>query len=372
MGVVKSKIAIAALAVLLVLGAAFIANNPTGNVAASGKVKIGVIQPVTGLTSTFGQWVVQGVEIAAGEEGFEYVLQDDQCISQNGIDAYNSLKAVGIKYVIGPLCNAVSIPVASIAEEDKIVLITTGVGARGIMFAGDYSFTVLPPTLIQTKRLSDYLLSKGITKISILHINDEFGAENKETFEYAFSNKGEIVNVEKFQRTDSDFRAQLSKLKSDGSAVVIIFSYNPSNTINILKQYKELEIKKPVFGALVVQESSVINAAKDLGIEIIYPYPQVSDSYELKSFVEKYNKKFGKNESSLSVYVGAGYDAAKLLAKIIRLCGNNARCVKDELLRIKDYPGVNGPLTIDKEGNPSSVPIEMRIIKDGKFVRLEE
>lgn len=280
------------------------------------------------------------------------------------VNSFNVLKEN--RLILGPLCNAASIPVAKLAEESRTIMITLGVSTKAIREAGNFSFTVLPSIGLQTEALAKYMETGGIKSVSIAYVNDEYGVENKETFEKAYN--GKLMNAEAFDRSNADFRGILAKIKNDGSEAVVLVGYSP-NFINIISQMKELGIGKRIFSVSNMQDPAIIAVTGNLTEGIIYTYPQVSGSEEFLAFLEKYNRKFGKNETSLPTYVGAGYDAAKIMAGAANKCGKNTECVKDELLKVKDYRGVNGAISIDEKGN-SQMPVEMRIIRGGKFARL--
>ena len=42
--------------------------------------------------------------------------------------------------------------------------------------------------------------------------------------------------------------------------------------------------------------------------------------------------------------------------------------VKNALYEIKDFPGVTGPITFDRNGNVVDRPMTIRIVKNGKFI----
>lgn len=333
-------------------------------------IKIGVSLPLTGPAANLGNWVLQGIKIAQDEEKFDIDVQDDQCLGNLALTAFNNLKFNNRKFIIGPLCNAASIPVSKEAENNKIVMITVGVSTKAIREAGDYSFTILPSIESQTKKLAEYLIKRGINKVSIVYIQDEYGKENEETFVANFREKGEIINQEGFERSNSDFRGILTKIKQDNSGAIVIVAYSP-NYINLINQISELRINKPIFSVSNIQDPNIIKSTNNLTEGIIYTYPQMSNSKSLQAFIQKYNKKFGKDETALPMYVGAGYDAAKIMIAAINLCKKDTTCIKNKILEIKNYSGVNGTISIDEQGN-AIMPIELRIIKNGQFVPLEE
>ena len=172
--------------VLLVLAAVlsgiFLMYSSTANVVSDKiKINIGVSLPLTGAASHLGGWALQGMEIAKDEDVLEYSIQDDQCQGQAAVNSFNALKEN--RFILGPLCNAASIPASKLAEEYHVVMITVGVSTRAIREAGDFSFTILPSIGLQTKALAEHMEDNGIGSVSVVYVNDEYGVENKETFE---------------------------------------------------------------------------------------------------------------------------------------------------------------------------------------------
>ena len=46
--------------------------------------------------------------------------------------------------------------------------------------------------------------------------------------------------------------------------------------------------------------------------------------------------------------------------------------IKNTLYTIKDFPGITGYLTFDKNGDIVDRPMEVRIVKDGKFLPFKQ
>ena len=364
---IKILIGIIILALIVIV---FSFSRYNGNaVNEQNKIKIGVMIPLTGTGAQFGEWDMQGIKIAQDEENFDTVIQDDQCLGSGGINAYNQLKIENIKYMVGSPCNAASIPAAKLAENDKTIMITFGVSTEALRKSGEYIFTLLPSIDSQSVKLSEFLEKNNYTSISILYLNNEYGVENKETLIKDY--KGEVKTIEAFDNNDKDFRSALSKMKNDGSQGIVIIGY-ATHYVNIINQITELKIDKQLFSGLTVQDPTVISATKNLPISIIYTYPQSSESRELDNFIQKYNKKYNTDVESLPIHVGAGYDSVKILISKIRECNNEKNestdCVKNKLLEVKDYKGVNGLISFDSDGNVV-MPTEIREIKNGEFFK---
>ena len=104
---------------------------------------------------------------------------------------------------------------------------------------------------------------------------------------------------------------------------------------------------------------------------IVYSYsfdPQTEDLIT-KTFVEKYKTKHNEEPTS---YVAEGYDALDLIIKTVNECKEvNTACMKNKLFEVKDYPGILGSLTFDKNGDVY-YPYFIKTVKNTKFVKYEE
>jgi branched-chain amino acid transport system substrate-binding protein len=60
------------------------------------------------------------------------------------------------------------------------------------------------------------------------------------------------------------------------------------------------------------------------------------------------------------------YDATRVLAAAMER-GVTADEIKDGLYNLKDYPGVSGNITFDKNGDAVSRLMSVMVVKDGKF-----
>ncbi len=67
------------------------------------------------------------------------------------------------------------------------------------------------------------------------------------------------------------------------------------------------------------------------------------------------------------MFASNAYDALQLEVPAYIKCSGNADCMISELHKIKDYDGVSGKITIDKDG-VASKPTIFKIVKNGQFV----
>jgi branched-chain amino acid transport system substrate-binding protein len=211
----------------------------------------------------------------------------------------------------------------------------------------------------------------GYKEIAVLYINNEWGVGLKDVFEKEFENLGgKILISEGFEQDAKDFRTQLIKIKAKNPRVIFIPVYYIEAGL-ILKQAEELGIKAQFLSGDSIEKPEFIEIAGELAKGIIFGAPTYDpESREslIKNFVDKYQSKFGREPAVVAAHA---YDATNIIALTLEKCEENATCIKDELYKIKDFPGVSGKTSFDKNGDAIK-EILLKTVKNGQFVPYEE
>ena len=152
-------ILLALIIVLLSLGNTRETSNPN---------RIGVIVPLSGGAANLGEWALRGATIAKNEinEGggikgkpLEIIVEDDQCDGKLALTAFEKLTSTNdISVIVGPLCNAAALPVATPAKAKSVPIIAIGVTTESVRNSGEFTFTMLPPIESQTQKLAQFII----------------------------------------------------------------------------------------------------------------------------------------------------------------------------------------------------------------------
>lgn len=348
------------------------------NTSKNEKIKIGVSAPLTGPTAWWGDYVKQGIDMALEEvpdeekENIILIWEDDQCSSQKGINAIQKLIFVDkVKYVIGPLCNEVSIPTENLFEDNKVISLTTGLPNKEIAEMGDYHFSFLPEIGFLMKELARYsYYESNNRKIAILSLEDSYGYENYIYFKEYFENYGgEVIAEEFFDKYDTDMKTQLTKIKASGPDSILLVAYGPA-LINILRQMEELGMDNvEKYGINSFESPSLLVESSDLAEGVVYPRPADKTSRKsVEAFTRNYKNKYG---SENGVYSSNAYDSFNLLYWAIKECGyKEDRCIIEKLSSIENYSGANGILNVDSRGVGTYNGVMLKTVKGGTFVQL--
>ena len=337
-------------------------------------IKIGVIAPLTGAAPELGEYMQRGLELANNnlKNKITLVYEDDKCTdtgAATGI-AQKFANIDNIKYVIGPLCAGPYQAVAGIFNQSKISFMhTSAVTPSFIQSSGDYGIPGFSTNIYsEASFMADYAYNKlGEKKIGIFVFNQEWGINHGMGFEDEFKQLGgSVVYNEKFNIDDQDFRTQIIKLKQSGAEGVYIVGLNFENGA-IVKQLRTLDKNIKIFGQFEIEDKAFLDATGEGANGVIYVYPKIDLSrQETKDFIANFENKYGTEPNYYS-YVG--YDALKLYDLAISKCGNDTKCVTDNILSIKNYPGVSGNITFDKNKNIIR-DFEIKTIENGKFIKI--
>lgn len=111
----------------------------------------------------------------------------------------------------------------------------------------------------------------------------------------------------------------------------------------------------------------MFDIADDAAENVLYTYPFDVDSADenVKQFIKKYFEIYKRNPETLAAN---SYDTVKIIVPIMKKCGDDTDCTRDELYNTKNYPGVGGLISFDENGDVDK-PLIIKTVRDGEFVK---
>ncbi|MBW4426717.1 MAG: ABC transporter substrate-binding protein [Nostoc desertorum CM1-VF14] len=307
-------------------------NNTTTNSAQTtttpGVIPIGIALAQTSNVALLGQEGFVGARIAekyfnskGGINGtpIKLITQDTSGDEAGAINAFQTLinkdKVVGI---VGPTLSQQAFSADPIAERAKVPVIGASNTANGIPEIGDYIARVSAPVSIVAPNSLKAALKQNpkIKKVAVFYAqNDAFNKSETEIFQKAVKEQGlELVTVQKFQTTDTDFQAQATNainLKPD----LVIISGLAADGGNLVRQLRELGYKGIIIGGNGLNTPNVLSVCKALcdGVLIAQAYspeyPGEINKVFRQAYVEQYKKEpaqfTGQSFAAVQVYVEA-------------------------------------------------------------------
>jgi len=260
---------------------------------AADPIPIGVSVAQTGPVALAGQEQVLGAQIAeeyfnkkGGVNGrpFKLVFQDAGSDEATAINAYqNQINVAKVVGIMGPSLSQQMFAAGPFAVRARIPVLGPSNTAKGIPQIGEYVSRVSAPVAIVAPNAIKAALdiNKNIKRVVVLYAqNDAFSKSETETFQQAVKDLGlELVTVQTFQTTDTDFTAQVTNTLNAKPDLVIISGLQVDGA-NLVKQLRELSYKGLIVGGNGLNTTNIIPICKMLcdGILVAQAY-----SPELKS-----------------------------------------------------------------------------------------
>lgn len=358
--------------------------------------------PTSGRHSPFGAEVYNGIKLAL-EKGKEtlgltsvgLIVIDSE--TDRGLLRFQLSEAIA-EYkplaVIGPLFSRDLPLVAELAEKTETPFLTPTAALADVRRLGTYLFNTSAGFLQQAHRLADYAVQYlGYTRFGILYPDTAYGQELARLFaQEARQFGGEIIAVESYKETDTDFglpikRLKLEDLKRHGRTKTVPMSkggtrvvYEPgfdavflpgrSSQIGLLTaQLLFYDVKVGFLGNSTWNSPDLLRAADrtiegDVFVDGFFadsPDPTIHD------FVVRYRLRHQTDPTSFAAHA---YDATRLVLDAVMRGATSGRAIRDQLMRSPDLPALSGPATFGPNGSLDRKLFVIEI-KKGKFVQVD-
>lgn len=330
--------------------------------ADSDVIKIGGIGPLSGPNSTYGISVKEGADLLAEEinaaggingKKVEFIFEDDQSDNTVAASAFNKLvDKDGVCAILGGVTSGTTLAIAPNSTNKKIPMITpTGTEPTITNVGGDFMFRGCFVDSFQGEILTKYTKEKlGKTTAAVLYNSSSDyskGIANayKETLE---KNGGQVLEFLSYgSDKETDFKAQLTKIKSANPDVIILPDYY--NVVGLIaKQARDMGITSQFLGGDGWESEELTKiggTAVDGAIYINHYYAEDTDE-NVKNFVDSYTKKYNKTPDC---FAALSYDTAKILVKAIEKANSTDGTAIRDALAGMEINSVTGNIKFNEE-----------------------
>jgi len=345
---------------------------------ATGDIPVGVYGALTGGEAAFGTSTVQGAKIAAAEinaaggvlgRRIQLLVEDDQGRAEEAATVVTKLiTGSNVVALIGENSSNQSLAAAPIAQANGVPMISPSSTNPAVTEKGEYIFRVCFTDPYQGKALATFV-RKNLnldTAAILVDTRSDYSVGLAKVFREVFeANGGKIVAEQSYSGGDSEFRPQLTAIRSaKPKAVFIPGFYTEVGQIAI--QARDLGIMVPLVGGDGWDSPTVIQIG-GRAIENSYfsDHYFVGDTRDVvKKFVTEYEKINGKKPEATAAL---GYDAVKIFAAAATRAGSlDKKAIRDQIAATKDYAGVSGTISMGPDRNPIK-PVAMIKIENGQM-----
>ena len=344
-------------------------------------VQLGAIEILTGPNAAYGTAIRAGLELALeeihgrggvlGGRRVNLIVEDSAGNKDQAINA--ARKLIGrdrVVAIIGPTLSNEMFAVGPVANARRVPLMGTSTTANGITEIGPYVFRtslpeadVIPVTLRAAQ-------ARGVKTIALMYANDDaFSKSGFDVMKAAAEKAGlTIVTIEAFGSKDTDFSAQLTKVRAlKPDAVGISALVEPVS--GVLLQARQLGFGRETLfvggnGSNSPKLGEIAGQAAD-GLIVGSPWFVGKTDEANARFVAAFQ---AKNSRLPDQFAAQAYDAMYIMADALNRAGEADSGKLRDALAATRTSGVMGPFSFTPGRDPAStegvVVLEMR---GGKF-----
>jgi branched-chain amino acid transport system substrate-binding protein len=341
-------------------------------------IKLGEYASLTGKEAGFGQTSHHGVVLALEEinaaggvlgRPLELAYEDNQ--TKPGESATVVKKLISrdkVVALIGEVSSGRSLEAAPIAQAAHIPMVAPAATNPKVTQVGNYIFRVcfIDPFqgTVMAKFAQNDLKAKKVAILS--SVSNAYSLGLAKFFKETFTANGGVVAEEKnFSEGDKDFRAQLTAVKAAGVDAVFVPGYYTESAL-IVRQARDLGLTVPFFGGDGWEDEQLLKIGGEALNGCFYSTHFSAENTDpvVAQFAARYKARW--NGEVPGAFSALGYDAVYVIADAIKRAGTtDGPKLRDALAATKDFPGVSGVTTIDKDRNASKAATIIAL-QDGK------
>lgn len=328
-------------------------------------IKIGVNMELTGAVAAYGKSEQNGIKLAVDEinkaggvdgKKIELVTKDNK--SENAEASTSSTNLAiqsNVNAIVGPSTSGAVAAASLVSQKTGVPLITPSgtqddltVDANGVK---KFVFRTTFKDSYQGEVLAAYSYNNLNAKKVVLYYDNASDYAKGIADEFKRKYKGQIVTEATFTSGDKDYQSALTKFKDlDYDAVVMPGYYTETGIIT--KQARDLGIDKPILGPDGFSDEKFTELAGKKNASNVYYVSGYSTNVALSDkasgFIKEYEKAY-KIEPNM--FAALAYDSVYMIAESSKGAKTSVD-IADNLANLKNFVGVTGKMTIDKDHNP--------------------
>jgi branched-chain amino acid transport system substrate-binding protein len=343
-----------------------------------GTYKIGFMAAITGRAAFLGEperdaalmMVAQLKDAGGGVTGpdgvfhpVEILIEDTEGNPDVAITlAKKFIDQDGVVLIVGGTRSPVSVPVAvSVIESAKTPFISMASSSAIVEPVEERYWTFKTPQ--SNKHVAPvqvaYLQALGITKIASLYVNNAFGEDSRQALQDAIVGTDiKIVVEDAFESDDTDFTAQLTKVKASDAQALVVHAIPPAAS-SITVQFRELGLDIPLVHNHGVGMKPFIDLAGEAANGVVFPIGKMIAAESLSDddpqkqllldFISDYEAFSGNPRSTFAGHAWDGLQWAlaclKTLPDGISLEEQRAQC-RDAIEGLTGFIGTGGAFNL--------------------------
>ncbi len=336
-------------------------------------IKIGFIAGLSGKYSSLGTSIRDGFLLAFDEinykinnQNVKVIIKDDKQDSKVAKQVIESLIKDGVKLIVGNATSSMTAISVPIVNKHKNMLLISATASGGEFTKKDDNFIRIQ---VEHSAKRYHALLEYIEKEKI---KDIFFIYDPNNYKYAKGYKKILQDTivknggDKFVANvpiNTPYKDIVKKLKSTKHDLILIVG-NSVDSANVIQYIRLNKINTKILASGWAKTMDFIqNGGKSVeGVLFSTGYDDSSKDKAFVDFVNKFKEKYNKIPS---VFAAQGYELAQILIQNLKKSSNIAT-LKDRILKVKKYDGLQGDIIFDKYGDVFREYFMMEV-KNGQY-----
>lgn len=346
-------------------------------------IQIGFAGPLSGPYADLGvhgrngaQLALEKINAAGGVAGrvLELVVRDDKGTIHGAVQAAEELIQARVTAIIGHMTSAQSVAALPVAQEAGMVLLSPTTSTPELSGIKDVFFRVQPSTDTAAEALAEYAIrDMGLTRLASVWDLDNLAYSRAfhQHFQQTFAAYGGTLLSElTVSSSSSPDWLVVAKDLTEIAPEAVLFILSARDAAALVQALHALGQFMTVFSSGWAMTEELFSAGGRTVERIIFAGQTFHDepSPALRAFEERYQRRFGHWPSFAARYA---YDAMHVLALALEQTRGRREGLPEALTTIRDYPGLDWPISIDPFGDTVS-PIFITMVRDGQFTLLKK
>ncbi|HLM40737.1 MAG TPA: ABC transporter substrate-binding protein [Microvirga sp.] len=344
---------------------------------------VGVVVELTGPAGRFGQAAAKSIELAfkeineaGGAAGCQLTMDLRDSQSQGSVAVDQARQLVDLKRVpaiIGGIISSVSLPVlTSVTAPANVVQISPASSSPTLTRIAQEGktngvfFRTITSDALQGTAAARYALNQGLTKIAIIHVNNDFGVNMVAEFKRAYEALGgQITSITPYNQGQASYAPEVTRALAGDPPALYLVSY-PGDGTSIARTWISQG------GAAKFLLNDGMNSAdfiRDVGTRFLNDAFGTSSGTTRTPSTEHFAKAYPAMSSGFDANAPAAdrsYDAAAILGLAVAQAGKfEATAIRDAIRKVT---GSDGEVI---HAGPENFKKALQLIKEGKPVRYE-
>jgi branched-chain amino acid transport system substrate-binding protein len=353
------------------VGALTVACNRSPPAGGQAPLRVGLVGALTGGEAALGRVVRDGV---AGRR-LELVSYDSQGRPEEAASATVRLVNVDwAAFIVGGDTSSSTLAMAPVAARGEVPLVApAATNPRVTREGGPYVFRVCFVDSFQGGALAAFAKERGMNRVAMLtDLRSDYSVGLADAFRQRFQSLGgTVVATETYGQGDTDFRAQLTRIKGLRPDALFVPGYY-GDAAAVARQARQLGLTVPLLGGDgwdSVAELLSLGGESLEGSEFTTHFSADNPSGSVQGFLKDFQARYGRPPESGAALA---YDAARVgIAALRRTGGKGGPALRDALAATAGFPGVTGRITLGP-GRDAVKPAVVLRIQGGRAVFVAE